>query len=107
MNASLYVYYKVDAPSMGAMRRAVMTLFEELRVTAGVSGRLAQRLDDASTWMEIYEPVADVAMFRSLLESRSHFHQLDTLVAEGSQRTIEIFLKDLLEPPMLDATRCA
>ena len=92
---------------MGATRRAVMTLFEELRATAGVSGRLARRLDDATTWMEIYEPVADMGFFKSLLESRAQLHQLDLLVAEGSHRNIEIFVQDVLEPPMPDEIRCA
>lgn len=84
-----------------------MALFEDIHATAGISGRLARRLDDPTTWMEIYQPVAHIDHFQLLLESRAHAHQLHLLLATDSRRNIEIFLEDVLEPQKPDAPPCA
>ena len=107
LGASLYVYYRVDPARLATARRAVMDLIEDIRSTSGISGRLARRLDDPTTWMEIYQPVADIDRFRRILESQAHIHQLHLLLAAGSSRNVEIFLDDVLEPPNPDEPQCA
>jgi hypothetical protein len=63
-----YVYYRVDAARLGAVRRSVEGLFATLARETGVSGRWMRRSDDPTTYMEVYEGVSDESAFEALLE---------------------------------------
>lgn len=63
-----YVYYKIDPAHAAATRGAALALLDAVAVSSGVHGRLMRRADDARTWMEVYERVADPPAFEQALE---------------------------------------
>lgn len=65
---SYYVYYRVDAHRVAALREAVQRMFGVIEAATGVRGRWMRRRDEASTFMEVYENVADERPFEALLE---------------------------------------
>ena len=65
---SYYVYYRVDAHRVAALREAVQRMFGVIEAATGVRGRWMRRRDEASTFMEVYEDVADERPFEALLE---------------------------------------
>ena len=91
MNSSYYIYYRVPAENAARARAAVSALQRELSGMTGVGGRLLRRRDDESTWMEIYENVADSAGFEAELAALVERHAIGALLAPGSSRKQEIF----------------
>ena len=63
-----YVYYKVSPERVAALRPMIDELFSIIEKQAGVRGRWMRRRDDPSTYMEVYEGVADERAFEALLE---------------------------------------
>lgn len=63
-----YVYYKVEASRESAVKIAVGDLFRIIQKQLGVTGRWMRRRDDPSTYMEVYEGVADEVAFEALIE---------------------------------------
>lgn len=63
-----YVYYKVSPERIAALRPMIDELFSIIEKQAGVRGRWMRRRDDPSTYMEVYEGVADERAFEALLE---------------------------------------
>ncbi len=104
MNASCYVYYRVPPGQGTQVRHVVGALFEDLQKRIDVSCRLARRRDDPDTWMEIYDRFRDPDEFRHELESATERHGLHALTSE---RTLEIFIADVLLPEGAGDTRCA
>jgi len=92
LSASYYIYYRVDMARAGHARRVVEALQQEVLDLTGVAGRLLQRRDDPSTWMEIYEDVADEAAFASSLERAVERSGVAKSLAVGSRRVTETFL---------------
>jgi Domain of unknown function (DUF4936) len=88
--ASFYVYYRVAPLQQAATQTAVLQLFALMQAQTGVAGRLQCRLDDATTWMEIYEGVADAEAFNSALQRNAEACGLQTLPGDA-QRVIERF----------------
>ena len=105
LDSTFYVYYRMEAERVPAARRAVLALFADMRSATGVAGRLACRLDDSATWMEVYEHVSDPQGFGALLAAKAAEHGLDRLTASGSTRKTEIFVPRPLEPDA--GTACA
>lgn len=64
---NFYVYYRVDAGKRDSLRTAVEGLFARIERETGVRGRWMRRRDDSSTFMEVYEGVADDTAFEALL----------------------------------------
>ena len=62
-----YVYYRVDAASVDSIRSFVDTLFNTVKMKTGIQGHWLRRRDDPTTYMEVYEGVADDAAFEALL----------------------------------------
>ena len=91
MSSSYYVYYRVPAANAARARAAVGALQKDLSAATGVDGRLLRRRDDETTWMEIYEDVADGARFESKLAELAERHGIAALLAPGSSRKQEIF----------------
>lgn len=63
-----YVYYRVDPARLDELRRAIENLFSVIEREAGVRGRWMHRRDEPTTFMEVYEGVADERAFEALLE---------------------------------------
>ena len=78
-----YVYYKLDAQQVALARSLVNELFEQIKQKFGVHGRWMRRRDDPSTYMEVYEGVADGAAFEALMQREA--------VRFGVPRRLEIF----------------
>jgi len=91
MSLSYYIYYRVPPGNASRARRAVDALQRELSATTGVAGRTLRRRDDETTWMEIYEDVADSARFETALAELVERHGILGLLAPGSSRKQEIF----------------
>jgi hypothetical protein len=90
---SYYIYYRVPAENAARARAAVGAVQRELSDIIGIGGRLLRRRDDASTWMEIYEDVADAERFEAELGGLVERHGLSALLAPGSARKREVFLE--------------
>jgi hypothetical protein len=80
---SYYVYYRVDADRAGALRPRVEAVFDTIERATGVRGRWMRRRDEPTTYMEVYENVADERSFETLLERET--------AALGLQRHVERF----------------
>jgi Domain of unknown function (DUF4936) len=63
-----YVYYRVDAVQLAALRLSVLDLFKDIERETGICGRWMHRRDDPLTYMEIYEGVKDESSFEAVLE---------------------------------------
>ena len=66
-----YVYYRVEAGKIEALRLSVLELFKVIEKKTGIPGRWMHRRDDPLTYMEVYEGVKDEAAFDALLERES------------------------------------
>ena len=62
-----------------------------LREDTGIQGRLLRRDDDPSTWMEVYETVADPLRFEAALGRLLAQHGFDGCVAPDARRHTERF----------------
>jgi hypothetical protein len=98
LDNTFYVYYHVSQASTAAARRAVLALFEDIRASTGIAGRLARRRDEPQTWMEIYERVADGDAFSRALQAGVTRHGLNMVLETGTTRKTEIFISNALEP---------
>jgi hypothetical protein len=63
-----YVYYRVDAGRLDALRIEIENLFEKIEKQLGIRGRWMRRRDEPATYMEVYEGVKDEAAFEKVLE---------------------------------------
>ncbi len=91
MKLAYYVYYRVPAENAKRARAAVGALQRQLTSITGIGGRLLRRRDDETTWMEIYENVADPVRFEAELAELVKHHGLAALLVPGSSRRQEIF----------------
>jgi len=62
-----YVYYKVDRAQLPALTVSVRELFKKIKITFKIEGRWMRRHDDPTTYMEVYEGVADEQAFEAFL----------------------------------------
>jgi Domain of unknown function (DUF4936) len=92
VNVSLFVYYRVAEVSESAVRERVGAILADVRAATGVQGRLLRRRDDSTTWMEVYEPVADAEAFERTLEAALARHRFAALLAPGAARHTERFV---------------
>jgi hypothetical protein len=58
----------VDLSTLPDLERKVRALFDLIEKQCRVRGRWMRRRDDPTTYMEVYEGVADEAAFEALLE---------------------------------------
>ena len=92
MPLNYYIYYRV-APSEAARARTVVDAVQSaLRADTGIRGRLLRRDDDPSTWMEVYETVADPLRFEAALDRLLAQHGFDSCVAPDAHRHTERFI---------------
>jgi hypothetical protein len=62
-----YVYYRIDPAQAGVAAARIDALLSELAAHCRQPPRRLQRCDDASTWMETYEGIADFSAFSAAL----------------------------------------
>jgi hypothetical protein len=79
-----YVYYKIDPDRAAQLRSQVEELFELVERQFHVRGRWMRRRDDPSTYMEVYEGVADEPAFEALMAREG--------AKLGLQRRVERFV---------------
>lgn len=79
-----YVYYRVDLARLDELRGAIAQLLATVEHATGVRGRWLRRRDESTTFMEVYEGVADGAAFEAVLERES--------AALGLERHVERFV---------------
>jgi len=68
---SYYVYYRVEPDKLPALRERIEQILSTVERATGVRGRWMRRRDERSTYMEVYEDVADERAFEALLERES------------------------------------
>jgi hypothetical protein len=81
---SYYVYYRIEASRLPALRQDIERLFGAIEGATGVRGRWLRRRDEPSTYMEVYENVGNDRAFEALLEREA--------AALGLQRHVERFV---------------
>ena len=91
MPTSIYIYYRVAQPTEA--RAAIGEIQARLGAATGIRGRLLQKLDEPTLWMEIYEQVADVAGFETALAKLLNEKHFESLLQPGSRRTVERFIE--------------
>jgi len=79
-----YVYYRIDAGQLDAVRLSVQGLFKVIERKTSVRGRWMRRRDDAATFMEVYEGVKDEQSFEAVLAREGG--------ALGLERKVERFV---------------
>ncbi|MES2367538.1 MAG: DUF4936 family protein [Pseudomonadota bacterium] len=89
-----YIYYRVkdDDAETETQIRAMQT---RLACRSNTQGRLLKRRDDPSTWMEIYENVADSIHFEHQLARVVSEFDVDMFLAADGPRVIECFAGDI------------
>jgi hypothetical protein len=90
VKCSYYIYYRTGADA-ARVRAVVAPMQAELASLTGVAGRLLRRVDDATTWMEVYEEVADAARFEEALAAAVERFGLRALLAADAERHVERF----------------
>jgi hypothetical protein len=90
---SYYVYYRSIADA-ARVRASVGDMQAALAGATGVAGRLLSRVDDRTTWMEVYEDVGDPARFERELALAVERFGLRSLLAAGAERHLERFTAD-------------
>jgi hypothetical protein len=65
----VYVYYRIDPAQASLAARRIDALLDALAVYCSQPPRRLSRCDDGTTWMEIYEGIADFAAFSAALDA--------------------------------------
>ena len=79
-----YIYYKIDPGKAENLKGDIEALFSLVERQCGVRGRWMRRRDDPSTYMEVYEGVADETAFEALMTREA--------AKLGLQRRLERFV---------------
>lgn len=66
---SAYVYYRIDPEQAALAAERIDALLLALAPQCALPPRRLARCDDPSTWMEIYEGIADFAAFGDALHA--------------------------------------
>ena len=64
-----YVYYRIDPLQAGLAAARIDALLEAMVMHCSQPPRRLSRCDDTTTWMEIYEGIADFVAFSAALNS--------------------------------------
>jgi len=91
MQLNYYIYYRVVPSDAARVRSVVEAVQSALAQETGVEGRLLRRDDESSTWMEIYECVADPPRFEAALERALALYGFDGCLTADSRRHTERF----------------
>lgn len=83
-----FVWYRV-AGDPACARAAITAMMLDVAMSTGIAGRLFERADDASTWMEVYDDVPDRRAFERRLSRAVDSHGV-AQYADGA-RHVECF----------------
>jgi hypothetical protein len=86
---SYYIYYRVAQPARA--RALVRDIQAALQSRTGIVGRLLMKREDPSTWMEIYEGVADASAFEQCLAAEVRAVDFAAVLECGNRRHMECF----------------
>jgi hypothetical protein len=64
-----YLYYRIDPARKATAAKRIDALLEAMAEHCARTPRRVVRCDDATTWMEIYEGIADYAAFATALDA--------------------------------------
>jgi len=84
-----YVYYRIDPAQTSLVAPRIDALLDALARYCSQSPRRLRRCDDPSTWMEIYEGIADFSAFSAALDRA--VLDLDCAGATVGERHLECF----------------
>ncbi|MBN8771801.1 MAG: DUF4936 family protein [Thiobacillus sp.] len=84
-----YVYYRIDPAQTSLVAPRIDALLDALARYCSQPPRRLRRCDDPSTWMEIYEGIADFAAFSAALDRA--VLDLDCTGATVGERHLECF----------------
>jgi hypothetical protein len=93
LRRSYYIYYRTAADA-ARIRAAVAAMQAALAQATGVAGRLLCRVDDHTTWMEVYEDIADPERFEQELAACVERFGVRALLQAGAERHVERFTAD-------------
>jgi hypothetical protein len=86
---SAYVYYRIDSEQMALAATRVDALLGAMALHCNAPPRRLSRCDDATTWMEVYEGVADFAVFATALDTAARTFECSTFTR--GERHLECF----------------
>jgi hypothetical protein len=89
VSEACYVWYRVAA-DVDAAASAIAAMQADVERRTGVAGRLLARVDDPSTWMEVYEDVEDSGRFAAALAQCAERHDVARITG-SSERHVERF----------------
>jgi len=84
-----YVYYRIDPAQTSLVAPRIDALLDALARYCSQPPRRLRRCDDPSTWMEIYEGIADFSAFSAALDRA--VLDLDCAGATVGERHLECF----------------
>ncbi|MDO9387395.1 MAG: DUF4936 family protein [Thiobacillus sp.] len=88
---SAYVYYRIDPAQAGLAATRVDKLLSTLVPHCSQPPRRLNRCDDAATWMEAYEGIADFTAFAAALTSA--VQTVDCAAFTQGERHLECFFR--------------
>jgi hypothetical protein len=86
---SAYVYYRIDPDKAPLATARIDALLGAMALHCDEPPRRLSRCDDATTWMEIYEGIADIAVFSTALDAAAQ--TFDCATFTWGERHLECF----------------
>ena len=86
---SAYVYYRIDSEQMALAAARIDALLGAMAWHCDTLPRRLSRCDDTTTWMEVYEGIADFAVFATALDTAAH--RFDCSTFTRGERHLECF----------------
>ncbi len=90
-----YIYYRVKDDDAAETETHIRAMQARLACRSSINGRLLKRRDDPSTWMEIYENVADSNNFEHQLARAVSEFDVDMFLTGDGRRVTECFVGDV------------
>lgn len=89
-----FIYYRVrEDLDVDDAHAGICAMQCALNARTGVEGKLLIRLNEPSTWMEIYADVDDPAAFEAALAEAVAAAGIEDYIEEGSARHVERFVQ--------------
>jgi len=86
---SAYVYYRIDSEKMALAAARIHALLGAMALHCDAPPRRLSRCDDTTTWMEVYEGIADFAAFATALDTAAQTFDCSTFTL--GERHLECF----------------
>ena len=86
---SAYVYYRIDPEQIALAAARIDALLGAMAMYCDATPRRLSRCDDTTTWMEVYEGIADFAVFAKALDTAAQTFDCSTFIR--GERHLEYF----------------